>query len=564
MSDIRERCVAIRENLSLRHVLENWYNHDINSRGRGSCPFCEGESKTKFRIIERTGYACASCGAKGDVISLIGEKEGITDSKDVVAFIEGKMGSDTSEVEKGAPRRRRTVSAALEVQARYKYLNEDGNLAYEIVRYWNPEKEKKEFKPFKDGRMGLSTPSRILYNLNVIVNAIDETIYIVEGEKSADAITALGRIGTCNPFGCGEWKPELNYSRHLEGKSVVLIPDHDESGDKWTEMVMADLKGKIKEARVIRFTKKWVKDHREFTGHDIADFLEVEGEDKTNDFIDRASRRADVWIRGFKPGLSLSPAEAYNKYLDLMTQGNFNVIDFSLWLPSLKVKSRKGDLVCFLAGTKVGKSRLLMNLMYHVNNINYLVFDLELGKETIGERWCALHNGVSVDQVQAAFEMGKPYTMPPLDHIRIVPCGAKDIDFVRERIDAEQQIIGSNIDVVIIDYVGLLKGRGKSKSESLSTIVEDFKGEMNNLGKVGVVTSQRRRPADDDKIYECPSLFDNKDSSAIENSAQLTIGFWKQRTENLLAGQVLAYSHGNVNPNPFGLRVHEIGITEAP
>jgi hypothetical protein len=562
--DINERCNEIRKNLPIRTVIEGWYGHELNERGRGTCPFCGGSNKTKFRIVDGKGYVCSSCEKKGDVITFITEKEQITGTEDVLSHIEARMGTDMSKPQKRRERSRRVVSPALEEQARYRYLNEAGDLAYEIVRYWNPESGKKEFKPFRNGKMGLSADNRILYNLNLVANSTDEVIYITEGEKACDAMSSLGYLSTCNPFGCSQWKDEFNYDKYLEGKSVVILPDHDDDGEHFVEMVMENLRGKIKEARILRFTKKWVKEHRQFKGHDIADYLEVEGPDATKEFITKAEKRADVWIRGFEVGITVSPSEAYyKKYLPMMDEGNFNVLDFSMWLPTLEVKARRGDLVNYLAGTKVGKSRLLMNTMYFINNVTYLLFDLELSVETVGERWCALHNGVSVDSVQHAHHMGKPYDMPDLSHIRIANCGSKDINFVRERIDAEEQIIGKPIDVIGIDYVGLMNGRGNGKTEVVSGVVEDFKGMLNDLRKTGLMSSQRLRPNDKEAdIYKCPTLFDNKDSSAIENSAQLTIGYWKQQYNNMLAAQVLAYSHGNCNQDPIALTVNELKITE--
>lgn len=558
MTDIRERCQAIRDNLSITHVIQSWYGLAL-TRGRMACPFCEGDNPTKFRVVEGKGFKCAGCEATGDVISFIQKKDNLKSVDEAVAFIEGKMGTDSTEpAERQTRTRTRRSAPVLEEQARYKYLSEDGKPKYEIVRFWNPERGKKECKPFKDGKYGLKSKDRVLYNLNAIANTIGETIYIVEGEKCADALTSLGCVATCNPFGCGEWKPEFDYGKHLENKSLVIMPDADEEGQKWLKMVMEDLRGRIKEARIISLPKTWVKKNRKFTGHDIADYLEVEGEEKTKELLAKGERRAEVWIRGFEAGISVSPLEAYNKYLDLMDRGDFNLLDMSMWIPSFKHKARRGDLVCLMSGTGVGKSRTMMNILYHINNVKHMVFDLELGCETVGERWCALHNGVSVEQVAAAHALGRPFSMPDLSHIRLVPCGAKDMQFVRERIDAEEQMLGEEIGCIEIDYIGLMRG------EELSKIAEEFKGLMNDLGKVGIITSQRLRPADKENgQFECPTLFDNKGSSSIENSAQLVYGMWMQREIGKLGMQCLKYTHGNVG-GPALLQADDLRITECP
>ena len=61
---IRERCREIRESLDLRVVITEWYGHELDKNGRGTCPFCEGSSKTKFRIVDGKGFvSCNDCSA---------------------------------------------------------------------------------------------------------------------------------------------------------------------------------------------------------------------------------------------------------------------------------------------------------------------------------------------------------------------------------------------------------------------------------------------------------------------------------------------------------------------
>jgi hypothetical protein len=55
--------------------------------------------------------------------------------------------------------------------------------------------------------------------------ADNRTIFIVEGEKTADALWRIGIPATCNAGGAGKWTPELN--QYFRNADVVILPDQD-------------------------------------------------------------------------------------------------------------------------------------------------------------------------------------------------------------------------------------------------------------------------------------------------------------------------------------------------
>ena len=78
---------------------------------------------------------------------------------------------------------------------------------------------------------------RVLYNLPAVLRAVaaGELVYVVEGEKDADAMTAAGVTATTNPFGsadspdpkaaAGKWLPQ--FTEALRGAHVVIVTDKD-------------------------------------------------------------------------------------------------------------------------------------------------------------------------------------------------------------------------------------------------------------------------------------------------------------------------------------------------
>jgi hypothetical protein len=136
--------------------------------------------------------------------------------------------------------------------ATYDYADEQGELLFQVVRY-----EPKNFRQRRpDGNGGwlwqLGDTRRVIYRLPEILEAIanEQTIFIVEGEKAADALAELSVPATCSPSGAGKWRDE--YSKHFVGAIVVILPDADEQGEQHAEEVQKALTGIAASVKVVR------------------------------------------------------------------------------------------------------------------------------------------------------------------------------------------------------------------------------------------------------------------------------------------------------------------------
>jgi putative DNA primase/helicase len=114
---------------------------------------------------------------------------------------------------------------------------------------------------------------RPLYGLSSVVDA-DETIVVVEGEKCVDALRSVGIVATTSSMGAeaaakSDWTP-------LAGKHVVILPDHDEAGEKYASEVarLAHAAGAAS-VSLARPADHW-KECPE--GGDIADWIEAFGD----------------------------------------------------------------------------------------------------------------------------------------------------------------------------------------------------------------------------------------------------------------------------------------------
>lgn len=134
------------------------------------------------------------------------------------------------------------VSTKSERVASYKYTDETGALLYEVVRF-----EPKDFRqrvPDAGGwRWSLNGVRRVLYRLPEVLAALGEgrRVFIVEGEKDADAFFERGEVATCNSGGAGKWRDE--FAAVFRGATVVVVADKDATGRQHAKTVGDSLRG---------------------------------------------------------------------------------------------------------------------------------------------------------------------------------------------------------------------------------------------------------------------------------------------------------------------------------
>ncbi len=138
------------------------------------------------------------------------------------------------------------------IAATYPYTDEAGALLYEVVRLANP-KSFRQRRP--DGRGGwiwnMAGARRVLYRLQDTIAAIeaDRRVFVVEGEKDADRLAALGLDATTNAGGAGNWRSA--YTEKLRGARVAILPDNDEPGRRHAESVAAALANVADDVRIV-------------------------------------------------------------------------------------------------------------------------------------------------------------------------------------------------------------------------------------------------------------------------------------------------------------------------
>lgn len=219
-----------------------------------ACPKCGGTDR--FRMVDEAAGSlfCNQCFSKknGDGIAAIQWLRGVDFAEALRLAAEhlritpsatnGKPPAPAAKVYRqfGSPQlavASLAASLGVPIAKWWEYKNERGVLVAFQTRF-NLANGKKEFRPLSPhpkGGVAIKAPDgqRPLYRLPELLNAA--TVYVCEGEKSADAAVSIGLIATTSLNGAKSpkktnWKP-------IKGKTVVILPDNDKPGRDYAETV---------------------------------------------------------------------------------------------------------------------------------------------------------------------------------------------------------------------------------------------------------------------------------------------------------------------------------------
>ncbi len=125
-------------------------------------------------------------------------------------------------------------------EALHTYKTVDGDSIYWRVRMKNPNTGEKFIRPLslKNGIYVLKEPEftegKPLYNLDLLSKNLNETVFIVEGEKCADALVKMGLVATTSggatSAGDANWEPLVN-------RDVLIWSDNDSAGFQYASDV---------------------------------------------------------------------------------------------------------------------------------------------------------------------------------------------------------------------------------------------------------------------------------------------------------------------------------------
>ena len=126
--------------------------------------------------------------------------------------------------------------------------NASGGVVGIVLRYDTPttrgKRQEKTFRPLslrQDGRWAIRamSPPRPLYRLCHLLD-VAGIVYVTEGEKAADALASIGLASTTFAGGASAVR-QTDYTP-LAGRTVIIVPDNDDAGEKCVKALMEQLK----------------------------------------------------------------------------------------------------------------------------------------------------------------------------------------------------------------------------------------------------------------------------------------------------------------------------------
>ena len=177
---------------------------------------------------------------------------------------------------------------ARKVAAIYKYLDKNGKIVAEKVRYIPKSFGWRIPKP--DGRYDYHKPE-IVPPYNVAVLEKSEAVFLVEGEKDVDTLTKYGLPAVSLPDGA-HWENE--YTKYFSDKVIVILPDNDDAGRGYAKAALKALKPTNYNIGITHL-KNWWPDIPE--KGDASDYIAAKGEEA----VAKLKENLDVVTRNRKP-----------------------------------------------------------------------------------------------------------------------------------------------------------------------------------------------------------------------------------------------------------------------
>lgn len=506
----------------IKRTLERIYNLRFEQQGDEfytKCPFHTDGKRPNFRINERkNSWFCDVCDSGGGIVQFLMKKEGI----DFKASCE-RLGWKPAEQSKVID-----ISGKVPV-ATYDYLNEVGELIFQVCRFHvvNREKDCGYDKTFRQRRPGpngewindMQGVERIPYCLPEIIGNKSAMVNIVEGEKDAETLRSLTFCATTNVGGAGKWL--AGYGEYLSKRDVAIWPDNDEPGREHAQDIFSKL---LPHARSIRMMMV-PPPHK-----DVTDWIKTipnpaDAEKAVSKMLELATPLYGGVDLPFSTIQEIEPL-----YRKQCREADTTILSLSKWIPSLNRAVRgmvPGEVGTLIANTGQGKTAWLSNLAIQADPIETLIFELELPAELMFERFVAAATRTRCEDVFESYRIGNgtDYSSgKPLSHIQTCCKTGLGCDDIERMIDKAELKTGTRPVLVIIDYIQLLSGFGKSRYERTSESAEKIKAIAKKTGTIIFVASQVGRDEDNPEV----GLYDAKDSGSIENSSGLVIGIWRE------------------------------------
>src|SRR4051812_29982820 len=189
-----------------------------------------------------------------------------------------------------------------------------------------------------------------------------------------------------------------------------------------------------------------------------------------------------------------------------------------------------GDLIIVAARPSMGKTSLVLNIAQHVATHPELTvgfFSLEMSKESLFLRLLTSEAQIDSHRLMSGAIGQKDYgrishALETLSAMRLFIDDSSNIGVLEMRAKARRLKAEHGLDLLVIDYIQLMSGRGRFENRTLELagISRSLKGLAKELNVPIVVLSQLSRGPESRSDHR-PQLSDLRESGALEQDADL-------------------------------------------
>ncbi len=196
------------------------------------------------------------------------------------------------------------------------------------------------------------------------------------------------------------------------------------------------------------------------------------------------------------------------------------------------------ELIILAARPAMGKTTLAMNIIENITEGGKtgLFFSLEMDKDQLAERMLSRKSGVSFGAIRNGFIKDEDW--PKLVHqesrISKLPLIIDDtpaLSVTQIRARAKMLYAKYGLDVIVVDYLQLLTGKGENRTNEVSNISRQLKALAKELGIPVIALSQLNRSLES-RPDKRPLMSDLRESGAIEQDADIIIFIYRDEVYN--------------------------------
>jgi len=195
------------------------------------------------------------------------------------------------------------------------------------------------------------------------------------------------------------------------------------------------------------------------------------------------------------------------------------------------------DLIIVAARPSMGKTSLVLNMAQHVGTKTGKtvgLFSLEMSKEQLFLRMLTAEARIDAHRLRRGFLGEKDWgrlsqAIGTLSETKIFIDDSPSIGTLEMRAKTRRLSAEHGLDLVIIDYIQLMQGRGRFENRTLelASISRSLKGLAKELSVPIVVLSQLSR-APESRADRRPQLSDLRESGALEQDADVVLFIYRE------------------------------------